>query len=121
HVVERLIDQLVSAESRISVIKGYYPLSIERRGSLVRSVTFRRIDGNDSLTLSAAAFADCSYEADLAAAAGVRYRVGREARDEYQEPHAGVIFMRKVPWPPENVDAEKLAENRRLNLFQYDA
>jgi hypothetical protein len=121
HVVERLINQLLNAESRITTINGYYPVSVKRRGALIASVTFRQTDGDESLTLAASAFADCSYEADLAAAAGVRYRVGREARQEFQEPHAGIIFMRKTPWPPAHVDAAEFAYSRRLNLYQYDA
>ena len=37
-------------------------------------------------------FADATYEGDLLPLAKVEYRVGREARDEYDEPHAGKIF-----------------------------
>jgi hypothetical protein len=103
HVAERLINQLLGAESRIKTIKRYYPVSVDRQGSLIGSVTFQEMDGDDSVTLSASAFADCSYEADLAAAAGVRYRVGREARHEFQEPHAGVIFMRQMPSMPSSL------------------
>src|SRR5690606_22286078 len=35
----------------------------------------------------------CTYEGDLAAAAGVPYRVGREGRDEYAESLAGIHYM----------------------------
>ena len=38
-------------------------------------------------------FADCSYEGDLMAVAGVAYRVGREAKSEFNEKHAGEIYM----------------------------
>lgn len=37
-------------------------------------------------------FIDASYEGDLAAAAGVRFRVGREGRDEFGEPMAGRLY-----------------------------
>ena len=40
----------------------------------------------------APAFIDATYEGDLAAMAGVPYRVGREGRDEYGEPHAGRVY-----------------------------
>ncbi|MFH5806126.1 FAD-dependent oxidoreductase [Alienimonas sp. DA493] len=39
-------------------------------------------------TLSGAYFVDATYEGDLAAAAGVPFRVGQEGRDEYGEPLA---------------------------------
>ena len=38
-------------------------------------------------------FADASYEGDLAAAAGAAYRIGRESRAEFNELHAGVIYV----------------------------
>lgn len=46
-------------------------------------------------------FVDATYEGDLMAAAGVSYRVGRESRDEFDEPLAGVRFPKK---PVTNVD-----------------
>jgi hypothetical protein len=39
-------------------------------------------------------FVDATYEGDLAALAGVPYRVGRESRDTFGEPHAGQIYIR---------------------------
>ena len=38
-------------------------------------------------------FIDASYEGDLFAAAGAEFRLGRESRDEFDEPHAGVIYF----------------------------
>lgn len=40
--------------------------------------------------VEARVFVDASYEGDLMALAGVRYATGREARDTYDEPPAGV-------------------------------
>jgi hypothetical protein len=42
----------------------------------------------------AATFIDATYEGDLAALAGVPYRVGRESRATFGESHAGKIYMR---------------------------
>ncbi|MEZ6051615.1 MAG: FAD-dependent oxidoreductase [Planctomycetaceae bacterium] len=119
HVVERLINDLLHAEPRITIVTGYYPISAERNGSLLASVTFQKMDGEKQQIISADVFADCSYEADLAAVAGVPYRVGREARDEFNEPHAGLIYMREVSWPPADVPEELLGPARRLNLYRY--
>jgi hypothetical protein len=44
----------------------------------------------DSLRVTARVFIDASYEGDLMAAAGVSYRVGREAAAENDEQYAGV-------------------------------
>ncbi|MCB1079413.1 MAG: FAD-dependent oxidoreductase, partial [Verrucomicrobiae bacterium] len=53
-------------------------------------------------------FADATYEGDLLALAEVPYRVGREARDEYGEPHAGKVFVNIDHSPPVGVVAEGL-------------
>ena len=44
--------------------------------------------------LRAETFVDATYEGDLAALAGVPYRVGRESRATFGEPHAGKIYLR---------------------------
>lgn len=120
-VVERLINDMLAAEPRVSVIKGYYPVAVSREASLLRSVIFQQMASGGTLVVAAEAFADCSYEADLAVVAGVPCRVGRDPRAEFNEPHAGVIYMRRVPWPPKDIDLVNFAEERRLNLFQYEA
>ncbi|TWU05133.1 FAD dependent oxidoreductase [Symmachiella macrocystis] len=120
HVVERLISELLAAEPRISLVTGYYPVAAKREASLLRSVTFQQLDGNQEWTVSANVFADCSYEADLAAVAKVPYRVGRESGDEFNERHAGVIYMRRATWPPLNADDEDFVLSRRLNLYRYN-
>ncbi|MBX3438133.1 MAG: FAD-dependent oxidoreductase [Planctomycetaceae bacterium] len=119
HVVEQLIEEMLAAESRIRILREHYPVGVAREGALLRNVTFEPMDGGERSTFAADAFADCSYEGDLAAVAGVAYRVGRESREEFHEPHAGVVFLRKVPWPPEVKDAASWSLVRRLNLFRY--
>ena len=120
HVVEQLIDQLLIKETRITVLKKYYPVAVRRKSSLLQSVVFQQMDGSQKHVSSADAFVDCSYEADLAAVAGIPLRVERESRHEFDEEHAGVVFMRSKPWPPQNVNAPRLALSRRLNLFRYE-
>lgn len=50
------------------------------------------IEVEDGATYQADAFIDASYEADLAALAGVSYRVGREANSEFGETANGIQF-----------------------------
>jgi hypothetical protein len=49
--------------------------------------------GGERRSVAARVFIDGTYEGDLAAAARVPYRVGREGRDEYGEPLAGIHYM----------------------------
>lgn len=58
---------------------------VSKSGLHVRSITTE-----DGKTWQAKIFADCSYEGDLMAQAGVRYTVGREGTQVYNEDLAGV-------------------------------
>ena len=58
-----------------------------------------RAGSADTLTISAPWMIDCSYEGDLMAAAGVEYRVGREANGEYGETWNGVQMLERHQFP----------------------
>lgn len=120
HVAEQLLENMLAREKRITVRKGWYPVSVVRDGAIIRAVTFQKMEGRETFTSSGRVFADCSYEADLAAAAKAKYRVGRESREEFGEEHAGVLFMRHEKWPPANVDPAYLSEYRKLDLVHYN-
>lgn len=92
HVAELVFEGIVAAEPRITVLRSFAPVSCEQDGRLLTSVELQPLKGGPSRRVAAAMFADGSYEGDLMAAAKAPYRIGREARDEYGEPHAGVVF-----------------------------
>ncbi len=91
-VGEAVLNAMVSGEKNITVLKGYYPAVVDRSGRIIRSVTLASEAMPGTVTVSAKVFVDASYTADLAAVAGVEYRVGREDRNQFNEPHAGRIF-----------------------------
>lgn len=114
HVAEREFNRLVAAEKNLSVLLSHYPTFVEREGALLRSVRLREYGGPREIAVRGGVFADATYEGDLFALAGVPYRVGREARDEYGEPHAGKVFV--------NIDhgpAPRDAVEGRLNIRPY--
>lgn len=123
HVMERLIGTMLNREQRITIVRSFYPIDAKKEQAVLRSVTFREMPGGTDRTfaVSGFAFADCSYEGDLAAVAGVPYRVGREARSEFNEEHAGRIFMTESVWPPPaHVDPQHIANFRQLNMNHWD-
>ncbi len=91
HVIETILNEMVAAEE-ISILSNHYPVGIIKTGKTIEAVRFQKMDGVSSLLIRGRYFVDAMYEADLAALAGVPYRVGRESRSEYGEPHAGVSF-----------------------------
>lgn len=108
-VAELLFNQMVEREPGLSVLKGYLPVSVNRYGETIESIVLERakvhrqvetgaaerpMAGPGSITVKGKVFVDATYEGDLAALAQAPYRVGRESRSEYGEPHAGVVFTR---------------------------
>jgi hypothetical protein len=119
HVAEREFNRLVANEKRITLLLKHYPAEVEVDGPTIKSVTLRKYgaspgDKGSDIRVSAAAFADATYEGDLFALAGCKYRVGREARDEFDEPHAGKIFTNIAKGP-----APTAAVEGKLNIRPY--
>jgi arylsulfatase A-like enzyme len=115
HVIEGLFNGLVAREPRITVLGGFVPVKVDREGRLIRSLTLGEFDGEKTVRVEASVFADCSYEGDMMALAKVPYRVGRESRSEYNEPHAGKIYMRPTATPTAAAQ-EIVALHDSLNL-----
>jgi hypothetical protein len=95
-VAERAIDDMLAAEKRLTVLKGFSPVSVERAERTILAVVLRNHETGETRRVTGRIFADAGYEADLAALAGVPYRIGREDRNEYGEPHAGRIFSKRL-------------------------
>jgi hypothetical protein len=118
-VAEKIINDLVAREKNITVLRGFIPAAVERDGALMKSLTLRPTKEGSEVRVRAQSFADCTYEGDLAALAKVPYRVGREARTEFNEPHAGIIFMKPVAEAP-SPEAARLAElHDQLKLRKF--
>ena len=106
-VAERVFEGLVAAEPHITVWRGWTPVGATRDGRRVTGVTLRETRGTATRDVKATVYIDATYEADLAAAAGAAYRVGRESHDDHGEPHAGQLWTnikRGSTWPRDAVD-----------------
>ena len=86
---------LADAEPRIELhLQQQLRQAAVENGKLVAVVTEDRRQPGRLTRWQAPVFIDATYEGDLAALAGAAYRVGREARSEYGEPHAGKVYVR---------------------------
>jgi hypothetical protein len=92
-VAEAVFDRLLAAESeQLDFFRGHHLLAATVQGDRVVEVLLETPVGKRERFV-AGTFIDGTYEGDLAAAAKVPYRVGREGRDEYGEPLAGIHYM----------------------------
>ncbi len=115
HVAEREYNRLIAGEESITLLLHHYPAELQREGRLLRSVLLRPMQvaegeaaASEPVRVQGDTFIDASYEGDLLALAGVPYRVGREAREEYGEPHAGKVFTNIAGGAPESLKPEGL-------------
>lgn len=118
HVAEQVFRDMLAAEANIRLLERHRVTRALVRDTQEHSaVPGKRIDGpapkefappvrltgvvvedlskpGTFLELRSGCFIDATYEGDLAALAGVPYRVGRESRADFREPHAGKIYVR---------------------------
>ncbi len=87
HVAEEVLDEMLG-ETSVTVVRksrlreGH---GVENNGGRIASITTE-----DGRKWGAKTFADCSYEGDVMAQAGVKHTWGREGQEEFDESLAGV-------------------------------
>lgn len=92
-VAQAVFDDLLAAEPSIRLLKFHRMESVLTREQRVVGVIVRDRAGGDVRTLTGKTVIDATYEGDVVAGAGARFRLGREPRDEFGEPHAGVVYF----------------------------
>ena len=115
-VAEQVLNRLVTAEPGLTVWRDCEPTSVERSGARVAAVHLGR-----SRRIEARVWGDCTYEGDFATLAGVACRVGRESREEHDEPHAGWVHVRPCQHPPSDSLAALAARRESWPLRRFDA
>jgi FAD dependent oxidoreductase len=113
-VAEHLFNRLVSVEKNIETLLSHHPAGVQREGSLLQRLTLREYGKTSEITVTGSYYVDATYEGDLAALSKVMYRVGREGREEFGEPHAGKVFTNI-----ESKQGPKDVLNGKLNLHSY--
>jgi hypothetical protein len=82
-----LYDKVVS-EPRIHLLLDTTCVGCETNDGFIRRVRATRPSTEEEFEIEAQFFADCSGDGRLGKEAGAEFRVGREARREFNEPHA---------------------------------
>lgn len=102
HVAEKVFYDLLK-ESGVTLVLNETIKSAKKNGTAIAFI--KTYSGK---TYEGKVFIDASYEGDLLAAAGVKYRVGREARTEFSESLAGAIY------PKDKVGVKVTTESGKL-------
>jgi hypothetical protein len=95
HVAQRVFEQLLE-RINVSVWLGRHVVGVEHNSLTEISEVVVASSGSssgDHISVLSSVFIDASYEGDLLALAGARFRLGREGRKEHGELNAGVVFQ----------------------------
>lgn len=91
-VAEAVFHEMIEGAGDIQLLIEHDLQSARVENSRLLSIeAVSRRTGSQS-GVAAEVFIDATYEGDLLAKAGARFRLGREACAEFDEPHAGVIY-----------------------------
>ncbi|MBK9168894.1 MAG: FAD-dependent oxidoreductase [Bryobacterales bacterium] len=92
-VALRVMNAMVAKESRVRVFLNHRLEEAIRSGNRLRAIRVKDRATGAMEEFRGGVFVDGTYEGDLAAFAGARYRLGRESRAEFNELHAGVVYQ----------------------------
>ncbi len=91
HVADKIFKQMMASVPGVTVFYNTWATGVVMHGNRITGVTTEDRDGRGRV-LNARVVIDATHEGDIAAWAGVPFRVGREARSAL-EPHAGDILF----------------------------
>ena len=92
HAARLLIHNMLEGEEGITLRTRHVLTQALMEDGCVNGCSFENRDTGQPLRVEARVTIDATYEVDVAAAAGVGYRIGREARSEYEERFAGKVY-----------------------------
>ncbi len=98
-VAEKILHNMIGEQGDYLTVLTMRQFDAEPDNAITDGKTLTQIkitnrETGDAEYYSAKVFIDATYEGDLAAAAGAPYMLGREGKDEYNEPCAGKLYKR---------------------------
>jgi hypothetical protein len=100
--------EAIVKEKNISMFANYHAIGVQMNGQRIESVVAKHIETGEEHIFEALVFADCTGDGTVGYLAGADYRMGREARDEFNESAAPEIADKmtmgsSVQWYSEDV------------------
>ncbi|MCM1177231.1 MAG: FAD-dependent oxidoreductase [Bacteroides sp.] len=75
----------IDSQDGVTLYPCYRAVDVKKSGSHIDAVLIRHIETGEEHWLSAPVFSDCTGDGTIGALAGADFRMGREAREEYDE------------------------------------
>lgn len=87
HVAKIIWQEMLEETGRIKTIVHGHLIDVVKDDEALEEIIVQEQSSGKAHRLKAKVFIDATYEGDLAAMAGAPFRIGREASDEFGEPH----------------------------------
>ncbi|MCG8583585.1 MAG: FAD-dependent oxidoreductase, partial [Pirellulales bacterium] len=92
-VAERVFDEMLAEQPNIVLYLEHELSGVLTERNESRCVQVVDRSNRRARSLHGATLIDATYEGDMLALAGCEFRQGRESRSDFEEPHAGVIYL----------------------------
>lgn len=115
-VAKWVFHQMLAEQPLITVLLDHHSSGAEKKDGRMSELYVLDRPRMIRKTLAARVFIDATYEGDLAAQAGARYRIGRESRGEFGEEHAGEMFWEPVS---RTIRFASGAGDRRVQAYNF--
>jgi hypothetical protein len=92
-VAERIFESFLAEATTLTVLKNHRFVRAPADDGRVTGVEIVDRTSGETKTLRGRVTIDATYEGDVYASAGADFRIGREGRSDFGEPHAGEISL----------------------------
>lgn len=90
---ERIFREMLDECDGLTILTNHRIGEARLEGETVTGISIIDRANDQERWVAGSVFIDGTYEGDLLAAAGAEFRLGRESREEFDEPHAGEIYF----------------------------
>ncbi|MDR2037034.1 MAG: FAD-dependent oxidoreductase [Bacteroidales bacterium] len=120
-IAEQVFTQMIAEQvNKITVLKmrqfDAEPRNVTIHNDVITSVSIFNRETKQMETYTGKVFVDATYEGDLGAAAKVPFRLGREGKDEFNEPGAGQVYKY---WGGKEQDCSTFQGDNAVQAYNY--
>jgi len=113
-------EMLAEQKDKITVLKmrqfDAEPRNVKMKNDAIVAIRIFNRETKQTETYVGKVFVDATYEGDLGAAAKVPFRLGREGKDEFNEPGAGVVYKY---WSGSEQDCSTFQADNAVQSYNY--
>lgn len=109
----------LEAEENLTLYPSYRVYAVESKNGHINTVRAKHIETGEEIIFQAPIFSDCTGDGTVGYLAGADYAMGRESRDEYNEPSAPEVADKMTMGSSVQWYSEKGEQESEFPIFEY--